>query len=168
VTGLRPVRESDLEALHALDQLCFEPGISYSRAEIRRFLRLPTSRAIVVDRGGRLAGFAIGYRPRPRRGAILTLDVDPVHRRLGLGRELLTALVALLVDDGARDLTLEVDVGNVGAIRFYERFGFRTLATLPDYYAPGRDAFEMAMAAPELPARLRRAEDRDGDGRHPV
>ena len=168
MTALRPVRDSDLEALHALDQICFEAGISYSRAEIRRFLRLPSAQAVVADGDGRIAGFAIGYRPRPRRGAILTLDVHPEARRRGLGHELLSRLAALLAEDGARDLTLEVDVSNRGAIRFYERFGFRVVGRLADYYAPGRDAFEMEMPVSPLAARFRRPEDGDRDRRHPV
>ena len=168
MTPPRPVRDSDVEALWALDCLCFEPGISYSRAEIRRFLRLPTARAVAVDGDGGLAGFAIGYRPRPRRGVILTLDVHPGERRRGLGRDLLAHLIALLVEDGARELTLEVDVGNRGAIRFYERFGFRVVGRLAAYYGEGRDAFEMEMPAPGLTAGLRRPEDRDRDRRHPV
>ena len=154
---LRPIDESDVDALHALDQLCFEPGIAYTRGEIRRFLGLPTARGLVLEDGARVVAFAIGYRPERRRGSVLTLDVHPEFRTRGVGKRLLSEIVVSLVRDGAREITLEVDVRNRGAIAFYERFGFRTIATLSDYYGPGRDAFEMAMPA-AAPAMARRGD----------
>jgi hypothetical protein len=35
---LRPYSKADLSALHALDQVCFDPDIAYSRAELEAFL----------------------------------------------------------------------------------------------------------------------------------
>lgn len=143
---LRRIRESDLESLHTLDRICFEPGIAYSRDEIRRFLRLPTARGFVLERGGEVVAFTIGHRPSRRRGSVVTLDVHPDHRRHGDGGALLSRLIADLGSEGVREISLEVDVTNAGAIAFYERFGFRTVARLRGYYGPGRDAFEMALA----------------------
>lgn len=140
---LREVRDEDLEALYELDQLCFEPEIAYSRAEISRFLALPTAEAVALERGGRLAGFAIGHLVGRRVGSVLTLDVAPGERRRGTGRSLLEEIVSRLERRGARKILLEVDVRNRGAIAFYERLGFETSNRVPDYYGEGRDAFEM-------------------------
>ena len=185
MSGYRPVRESDVDALHALDQICFEPGIAYSRGEIRRFLALPTARGIVLEDGPRVAAFAIGYRPGRTRGTVVTIDVHPVFRKRGIGFELLSALIERLTQDGARDIGLEVDVTNRGAIAFYERMGFRRGRTLPGYYGAGRDAYEMELATSSrkkadarVGARAHRSrrsapgpagsQDRNRDGRHPV
>lgn len=145
-TLLREVRPDDLEALYGLDQLCFEPGISYSRAEIRRFLGLASARGVVAQEGDTLAGFAIGYLPRPGAGHILTLDVHPSWRGRGIGRRLLSELISGLAERGARRVALEVDVGNSGAIAFYRRLGFVADGRLADYYGPGRDGWRMSMA----------------------
>ena len=40
--SLREILPSDFESLYRLDQICFEPGIAYSREELRRFLGIPT------------------------------------------------------------------------------------------------------------------------------
>ena len=148
---LRRIRDSDLDALYALDGICFEPGIAYSRDEIRRFLCLPTARGFVLETGGTVVAFTIGHRPTHRRGSVVTLDVHPEHRRHGVGGMLLSRLIADLTNEGAREISLEVDVTNAGAIAFYERFGFRTVARLPGYYGCGRDAFEMTLRVASRP-----------------
>lgn len=144
--ALRDVRpDADLEALFDLDGRCFEPGIAYSRAQIRRFLRFATARGLVAESGGALAGFALGYLAPRRVARVLTLDVDPSFRRRGVGKTLLSGLLDRLAADGATETRLEVDVANAGAIAFYEGLGFRRLRRLEDYYAEGRPAFEMAL-----------------------
>ena len=140
---IRPVAPADIEALYALDQVCFEPGIAYSRGELRRFLGIATAEGVLADEDGALAGFAVGYLTRGRTAHVVTLDVGPAQRRRGLGKSLLEALLARLAQAGARQVRLEVSTENEGAIAFYERLGFRTRRRLRDYYGPARDALEM-------------------------
>lgn len=140
---MRDIRPDDLEALYTLDQLCFEPGIAYSRRQLRGFLSIPTAQGLIADAGGDLEGFAIGYVTRTGVAHVVTLDVDPRHRRRGLGKALLEELLARLRRAGARRAILEVAEENLGAIAFYENLAFRKRRRLPDYYAPGRAAFEM-------------------------
>ena len=140
---LRPVTFADIEALYALDQVCFEPGIAYSRGELRRFLGIATAQGVLADEDGTLAGFAVGYLTRRRTAHVVTLDVGPARRRRGLGRDLLEALLARLARAGALEARLEVSTENAGAIAFYEKLGFRIRRPLPGYYGPGRDGLEM-------------------------
>jgi ribosomal-protein-alanine N-acetyltransferase len=140
---LRPVTFADIEALYALDQICFPPGIAYSRGELRRFLDIATAQGVLADQDGTLAGFAVGYLTRRRTAHVVTLDVAPGERRRGLGKALLEALLARLGRAGALEARLEVSTENTGAIAFYERLEFRVRRPLPDYYGPGRGALEM-------------------------
>lgn len=139
---LREFLSEDLEAAFALDQICFEPGIAYSRSEIRGFLSRAGSVALIADDGGALAGFAIGHR-RGAKGHIVTIDVAPGWRRRGAGKVLLTELLRRLAEAGAREIRLEVDARNAGAIRFYQQMGFRATRELKDYYDEGIDGLEM-------------------------
>jgi ribosomal-protein-alanine N-acetyltransferase len=143
---LRSARPEDLPRLWALDRLCFEPGIAYSRREIRRFLALPGAGSVLAETGGELMGFALGYPDAPDVARVVTLDVHPDFRRHGLGRRLLRELLALLAAAGSTRALLEVDVRNSGAIEFYRGEGFRETRRLPSYYARGLDAFEMTKA----------------------
>ena len=141
--SIREVLPTDLEPLYLLDQVCFEPGIAYSRAELRRFLTIASAEGVVAEEEGRIAGFAIGYLSGRRTAHVVTLDVHPGHRRSGIGRTLLEDLLARLVRAGATRSRLEVSTENAGAIAFYEKLGFQTTRRLPDYYGPGRPALEM-------------------------
>jgi [ribosomal protein S18]-alanine N-acetyltransferase len=139
---LREFLAGDLEAAYGLDQICFEPGIAYSRSELRGFLARAGSVALVAEDGGTLAGFAIGHR-RGAKGHIVTIDIAPGFRRRGAGRILLAELLRRLEEEGARAIRLEVDARNTGAIRFYEQMGFRATRILKDYYDEGIDGREM-------------------------
>ena len=156
---IRSVAPADLEALYELDSVCFEPGIAYSRGELRRFLGMATAEGLVAEEDGTIAGFAIGYLSGRRIGHVVTLDVRPARRRGGLGKLLLEELLARLARTGAREGRLEVSTQNGGAIAFYESLGFRTRRRLPDYYGPGRDGLEMGRRL-RVPG-LRSQEDRN-------
>jgi ribosomal-protein-alanine N-acetyltransferase len=140
---LRDIRPSDLEALYALDQLCFEPGIAYSRSELKQILRLSSGQAVIAESQGQIEGFAAGYVSERGFGHIVTLDVSPDRRRKGIGRALLQELLERLTGAGAVEARLEVEAVNAGAIAFYEGLGFLRRRRLLDYYGPGRAAWEM-------------------------
>lgn len=139
---LREFLPGDLETAYALDQICFEPGIAYARSELRGFLARAGSVALIAEDGDTLAGFAIGQR-RGAKGHVVTIDVAPGFRRRGAGRLLLAELLRRLGERGAKQIRLEVDARNAGAIRFYEQMGFRATRVLKDYYDEGIDGLEM-------------------------
>jgi [ribosomal protein S18]-alanine N-acetyltransferase len=140
---IRSAIAADLRHLWELDRICFEPGIAYSRAELRRFLDLPRARCLVAESGGEVQGFALGYSSPPDLAHVVTLDVHPSARRRGLGRRLLEGLLETLSSAGAERAALQVDVRNSGAIAFYRGLGFRKSGRIASYYGVGLDAFEM-------------------------
>ena len=79
--------------------------------------------AHVVSAGGSWA--ADTWVTGPRIGEIESLAVLPAYRGRGLGTELLDRLEHELRLQGINDLMLGVLPGNVGAIRLYERRGYR-------------------------------------------
>lgn len=127
-----------------MDQLCFEPGIAYSREDLARFLGIPSAQGVVAEQAGTIGGFAIGYLAGRRVAHVVTLDVHPERRRQGLGRDLLEELLSRFAEAGAREARLEVSVENTGAISFYRHLGFRRRRELRHYYGPGRHAYEMS------------------------
>jgi ribosomal-protein-alanine N-acetyltransferase len=73
---------------------------------------------------------------------VMTIAVDPDHRRAGIASTLLDALIERAGEDA--NYTLEVRVSNLGAIALYERYGFRSVGNRPRYYADnGEDALIM-------------------------
>ncbi len=65
---------------------------------------------------------------------ILTIAVDPSHRRSGLGGHLLAAASDLAARQGGEALFLEVSVDNQAALGLYDRAGFVRVGLRRGYY----------------------------------
>ena len=77
-------------------------------------------------------------------GHILNLAVHPDFRRSGVGTQLIEDLLEELKKTDCRYIYLEVRLSNLEARKFYERFGFRVIATRKNYYvSPNEDAIIM-------------------------
>ena len=75
---------------------------------------------------------------------LVSLAVDPAHRRRGIGQGLLDAVQASPEGQRARLLTLEVRASNAAALALYRRNGFMDIALRPHYYPEtGEDAVVM-------------------------
>ncbi|WP_419704230.1 ribosomal protein S18-alanine N-acetyltransferase [Promicromonospora sp. NFX87] len=82
---------------------------------------------------------------------VMTIGVDPVVQRHGVGRQLLTALIERSRKVKAEAVLLEVRVDNAPAIEMYRDFGFEILGVRKRYYQPEDvDAYTMRLdlAAP--------------------
>lgn len=144
------IERDDLEQLFALDQLCFRPGIAYSRAELNFFLRHRhgvSCAAVDADAASRkIVGFAIAehYAERGRRiGHIVTIDVAPDQRRRGIGERLMQTLTDELLAAGAAVIRLEVAVDNIEAQSFYRKLGFLPGSRIEGFYMGTLDAIRM-------------------------
>ena len=70
---------------------------------------------------------------------VMNVAVDPDERRHGVATMLLDRLFELTAGDERRGYTLEVRVSNEGAIRLYERVGFRGRGLRRGYYTDNRE-----------------------------
>jgi ribosomal protein S18 acetylase RimI-like enzyme len=150
VIHLRSFEARDLPALHQLDRACFARGIAYSKAELQYFLTQPSSSCWVAEQpNNRLVGFVIIERASLRgspAGHIVTLDVDPVARRHGLGTLLMQTAEEQMKHEGAAWMTLEVAENNTAARHFYRNLGFVTRGKIARYYSGTIDAEVMEKA----------------------
>lgn len=141
--SLRNATLADIDALSTLEARCFD-GDRLSR---RSFCRLVASRSAacrIAAEGGRIGGYAITlFRRNAAFGRLYSLAVDPAARKAGLGKALLEDAEMIARKRGARGLRLEVRKDNQPATGLYRRLGYETIATVPDYYEDGTDAFRM-------------------------
>ncbi|GAA1591460.1 GNAT family N-acetyltransferase [Actinoplanes couchii] len=63
----------------------------------------------------------------PVRPLLYALEVRPDRRGRGIGTGLIRHVASLVAARGRTEITLEVEVGNAGAIRLYHRLGFATI-----------------------------------------
>lgn len=80
----------------------------------------------------------------PQRADVLSMWVAATHRRMGLGNQLVEAVQAWALQNGAIELRLMVTSKNATAMRFYEKCGFAfTGVTGPYPNDPAIFEFEM-------------------------
>ena len=143
-----PMGETHLMAVHRLEKACFpDPwSILAFRAEVRRQRYGGYSRVLTVDgevRAYLVAGFVAD------EGHLANIAVAPSDRRRGFARSLLDDLLAAARWRGTATVWLEVRVGNHGAIRLYESYGFESISIRKNYYArEGEDALVMCLRLP--------------------
>ncbi len=80
-----------------------------------------------------LVGMCLATLLSARVGHVIHLCVAPPDRRRGIGRELLRRSMSALADAGCDCVSLVVTSSNSAAVRFYERCGFRAVASFPSF-----------------------------------
>lgn len=142
VFRLREYRPGDFDSIWEIDQACYDPGIAYSRRELRNYLRFPGAECIIAEIGGKTAGFLVSAHDGAT-GHIVTIDVLPEHRRQGAAALMLAEAERRLAAAGVRVVELETAIDNAAAIAFWQKHGYRIDGVKKRYYADGRDAFTM-------------------------
>ena len=168
---IRQFKKADFHALWQIDQLCFEPQLAYSQAELAFYMRRSGSFTLVAedaaadeavneaDKGKSVSargngastdeisdsgilGFIVAENRR-QTGHIITIDVVEKARRSGVGSALMQAAEEKLLQAGATSVALETPVNNAAAIRFYKSEGYFVEKTLAGYYSNQMDALVM-------------------------
>ncbi len=137
---IRPAREEDLPEIVRMladDEL----GKSRERAEdplpqcyvdaFHEIARDPRHELVVVEQEGRLVGTAqLSFLPSlshqgAERAQVEAVRVATDRRGAGIGRELLTWMIARAEERGCRMVQLTTDKSRSDAHRFYESLGFQ-------------------------------------------
>lgn len=79
------------------------------------------------------------------QGELANIAVRPELRGRGLGARLLDEVLAVSRRQGVAKLYLEVRDSNDGALRLYERFGFREVGRRQSYYTEPREDARVMM-----------------------
>lgn len=132
-----PMEKSTVEAVAALSRACFSQPWSYET--IMGELTNPRAVTLVAMEGQSLLGFVSAYTVLDE-GYLNNIAVWEESRKKGVGSRLLSALIQEGTRQGLAFWSLEVRESNAGAIRFYERHGFRRVGRRPDFYEQPREA----------------------------
>lgn len=166
---IRDFQPAEFETLWRIDQECFPPGISYSRAELRAYmLRRGSFTLVAVNNGVPMpadsdfrkdkkdsspvasANSSVGGFIVAETGAhsahVITIDVVKTARRSGVGSLLLESAETRLRAARCRSVGLETAVDNLSALAFYKRHGYSVIKTFPRYYSNGVDALVLEKA----------------------
>ena len=134
---IRPARRADAEALARIEQASFADP--WGERDFATCLErgLP---CFVAEARGHVEGYVIANQAADE-AEILNLGVLPERRRHGIGRALVTALLAALAIRGAKAVFLEVRASNQAAQALYREFRFLPVGRRSRYYQhPTEDA----------------------------
>lgn len=135
----------DLADLHAR---AFSDSRGWSADEFRDLLDSPHCFLVTIAHG-----FALG-RAIAGESELLTIGIDPDHRRRGLGADCLTAYEIAARDRGADTSFLEVADDNTPAKALYLQAGYRETGRRRGYYArKSGAAVDALMMTKELTSR---------------
>ena len=138
--GLRPMRESDLEAVLAIERRAYEFPWTLG---IFRDCLLANYPAWVLAQGDHIVGYGL-LSLAADEAHILNVCTAPEAQGQGHGRRLLRTLLQLARGRGAKRVFLEVRPSNGPAIALYDAEGFNEIGRRPRYY-PARNGREDAL-----------------------
>jgi ribosomal protein S18 acetylase RimI-like enzyme len=140
VLRVRPVDDADRPAVAALVAERWGAAVVVAHGTVFEPAALP---GLLAERDGRIAGL-LTYACEDDALEIVTLDAEP--RGAGVGTALVEAAAAAARAQGCRRLRLTTTNDNLGALRFYQRRGFRLVALRPGAVEAAR------RLKPEIPA----------------
>lgn len=146
---LREYASGDLQAIFALDEICFEQPFRFSLPLMRRFAEARNALTVIAhlenpSGPSKIVGFCIAHVEHAgghRVAYVVTLDVAPEQRRHGLAQRMLRQIEEEAQDSGCIAMALHVSTENDAAIRFYERMGYERSRAARSFYGLGRHAW---------------------------
>lgn len=126
-----------LDRLYEIETECFKKE-AFTKGQLLQLLRDYNAIGLVAKVGNDIVGFVIGmiyFERKALHGHILTIDVLPAYRRRKIGQRLLEEIEEIFRHKGAKISALEVREDNLGAIRLYEKLGYKKIGELKNYYA---------------------------------
>jgi len=130
---IRRFELTDLDEILQIEAQAF-PKSSYTQEMFLHYYHVFRETFLVFEEEKVLA--YIIFRPN---GHVISLAVDPAHRRKGFGTCLMNACESRCRSDS---LLVEVRKGNIGAQKFYENLGFQLKSKIRLYYRT-EDAYVM-------------------------
>jgi ribosomal-protein-alanine N-acetyltransferase len=131
-TGIRVARYFDLPKIMEIERLAF--GNQWDYFNFKASLDDVFLVAIDAD-SAQIVGFLIACCCKiSRRGMISRVAVHPLYQGRGIATQLIEVSFGKLKKLEVEEVELDVDVAKAGAVRLYERLGFKVVQTFsPDF-----------------------------------
>lgn len=123
-------------------------GRDLRHAVPRLFLEHFSNTSFVMERGGRMVGFIVGFlsQARPQEGYAHFLGVDPAYHGQGIGRRLYERFFAVCRQNGRSIIRACTSPVNKASVAFHQKMGFslvpgdgeaQGIPYIQDYNRPG-------------------------------
>ncbi len=119
--AVRPACEKDIDEVMEVDRL------SFSNPWIYNYFKLSLTDMFLVFEQKQILGYLIGCLcDTANKAVILRIAVHPDHRRKGVAKALLEKCIQMAAKAGVREVELDVEIYQQGAVKLYEGLGFKT------------------------------------------
>lgn len=137
---IRTATKSDLKIIAKLEKEIFkEDNFPLSIRNLRYHFR-KGNMILVASLNEEIAGYALVFL-RNTHGRIYSIATNPKFIRMGVGKKLMDRILS--ETEHLTYITLEVRKDNHPAIALYEKYGFKTVKEIPEYYDDGCTALKM-------------------------
>ena len=135
---IRPFRPEDLDGLFVLDYRCYAPPYRFGYQQLLLTLQQVDLTALVVEgerKGEIVGGLIVRAERAARQAAIVSLMIEPDHRRLGLGARLVQWVADYARKSGWQAVVVPLERGNEAATAFLAAQGFADTGTGGPWFA---------------------------------
>jgi ribosomal-protein-alanine N-acetyltransferase len=138
---IRPMTETDVDAVTLLEQLVFTDA--WPREAFEQDVDSRNSGFLIAEIDGILCGYA-GYLMGGGEAQLINIAVAPEYRGKSIAKILLNHILEIARKADCENIFLDVRPTNAAAIGLYKKYGFLELYNRPKYYhSPVEDALVM-------------------------
>ena len=139
---IRKFSLADLKEVMEIEKVSFPNREALSGNYFKSLYQKYPEGFIVAESEGRIIGYTIG-QPKNESAEIISLAVDPIWRKKGIGKTLTNFLINNFKEKGVKEISLHARIKNKAGITLYQNLGFQILKTIKNYYQNGDDAYLM-------------------------
>jgi ribosomal-protein-alanine N-acetyltransferase len=133
---IRAASEQDLDRVLEIEQVCFVDQWKYEQ------FTAALKDIFLVYEEKQIAGFIIAcHCELAKMGIILRIAVEPSQRGKGIAKDLLMEALTKLKNYDIMEVELSVDIIKTGAIKLYEKFGFKVMHVISMDYDNANESF---------------------------
>jgi len=119
---LQPATKKDISELVEIDQLCFKESHNFEQ-RVSELLDDEEYRILLALFKGEIIG-KIHLHFHDNQVTIYDFAVLPCHQSQGFGQAILKQIINISIDNGIREVNLDVEINNHKALMLYEKCGF--------------------------------------------
>lgn len=135
------IRPEDIDEIVAIENVSYPSP--WPKRIFEREIEAQNSYKRIIRFSGSVVGYIVTWTIHDEVH-ILNIAVHQDFRKIGLGEILLRDCLSSSSERGLKLVVLEVRTSNYGAIKLYEKVGFKTLRVRKKYYSDtGEDAYVM-------------------------
>lgn len=141
--SIRLATESDLDRILEIERLSFEKQWDYDK-----FKAALKDLFLVFEEKEILGFLSACYVELANQAIIMKIAVHPDHRGEGIGTRLIEVTLDMLRKMKCTEVELHVEIVRTGAIKLYEKFGFKIMKVMYADYEEEESFYMMKLKLP--------------------